>query len=274
IAAPTRRARSGHSPKPARVTVTVSRATSTAATSPSANRASASGEPLAWTADAKKSAPRSSSGRSRVKRQRCASSGSALMLISGSIVTGSPTTWKPTRATFARPARPPYHAGASVPAQEQPASRLPRHPGPLRCSSSRYPLDTTSSSRLVGRARRQPWWSSYSWDGTLDRAGSRRLLRTEPALDRLRSAEPRLGEARHPVAARGRRLGAGGGLRHPPGGGQRHGAHAPEGDARILLRPRRGGDPVGHLAVQSVHARVGMDPGMAEGRRVEGSEVR
>src|SRR5437667_12622494 len=30
-----------------------------------------------------------------------------------------------------------------------------------------YPLDTTSSSRLVGRARRQPWWSSYSWDGTL-----------------------------------------------------------------------------------------------------------
>src|SRR5439155_4825305 len=30
-----------------------------------------------------------------------------------------------------------------------------------------YPLDTTSSSRLVGRARRQPWWSSYSWDGPL-----------------------------------------------------------------------------------------------------------
>src|SRR5207249_8475479 len=34
LSAPTRRARSGHSPKPARVTVTVSRATSTAATSP------------------------------------------------------------------------------------------------------------------------------------------------------------------------------------------------------------------------------------------------
>src|SRR5437667_12597976 len=47
-------------------------------------------------------------------------------------------------------------AAASVLSQKFVGIRTALHPARLRCSSSTYLLDTTSSSRLAGRAQRRP----------------------------------------------------------------------------------------------------------------------